>query len=189
MDSDDEHAQIMARLAELEMAEEAAEDDDEDDDSEEIETDFRAVFRRSRLDESDDTEEEDDEDEEKDEDEDEDEDREEVDIDDRTAVNTFLNRSTVRLSEVEGQEFQSSILQSQHGNQVQARGPGTPSVGSAAGPSEQRRVKFSEVDDVAKPSSPEPLPPRDIKASAAQKRVWSFLTPKNGSPEQLIYLT
>lgn len=201
MDSDDEHARIMARLAELEMAEEAAESDDEeqdDDSEEEIDTDFRAALRGSLFDDSDDDDEEDDEDEEGDGDEDE-------DLDDRTAANTVLNRSAVHLTEVEekqdsGQEFQSSIISPGHvqargpgiqdseqeflssiilPSQVQARGPGIQGVGyPAAGPSEQRRVKFSGVDDIAKSTNIEPLPLRDVKASDAQRRVWSFLSPE-----------
>lgn len=170
-DSDDEHARIMARLAELELAEEAAgdeEDEEEDDDAEETLGGFRAALRRSHHEDLDEPEDEGD-DEGEDEDY-EDEDSEEVDEDDSTAANTFLNR----MSEVEGQGFQSSILQSQgQGFQssilpsqvVPARPSQKPNVG------EQRRVTFSEVDNVAKPSASEALPPRDINASPAQRRV------------------
>lgn len=175
-DSDSEHSRIMARLAELEMAEEAAgEDDDEDEDEEEIETNLRAAFRRSLLDDSD-------EDEDEDEDDEEDEEEDELDLDDRTAANTLLNKSAVRLSEIgeedSTEEFQSSIISSQHGSQAQTRGLGTQSVASkpTAGPS--GHVQFSKTEEIAKSPTPEPLPPRDLKASAAQQRVWSILTAK-----------
>jgi hypothetical protein len=183
-DSDSEHSRIMARLAELEMAEEAAgEDDDEDEEEEEMETSLRAAFRRSLLDDSDEDEEDEDEDDE------EDEEEEELDLGDRTAANSLLNKSSVRLSEIEEEDsmegFQSSIITSQHESQVQARGPGIQSVGAkpAAGPSGQKRVQFSMTENIANSPSPEPLPPRDVKASAAQQRVWNIPTQKNDSLE------
>lgn len=189
MDSDIEHSRIMARLAELEMAEEAAgEDDDgdedEDEEGEEIETNLRAAFRRSLLGDLDEGEEGDD-----DEDEDYDEDEEEEELDDRTAANTLLNSSAERLSEIgeesSGEEFQSSIITSKHGSQVQARGLGTP----AAGPSGQRHVQFSGTENIANSLSPEPLPPKDVKASGAQQRVWSILTPKMALLKRLTHLS
>lgn len=161
----------MARLAELELAEEAAgdeedeEEEDNDDDAEETLGDFRTALRRSRH--GDDSDEPEDE---GDDEEDEDEDSEEIDDDDSTAANTFLNR----MSEVGRQGFQSSILQSQEQgfqssiilpSQAPARSSQMPNVG------EQRRVTFSEVENVAKPSTSEALPPSDIKASPAQRRV------------------
>ncbi|KAG0581372.1 hypothetical protein M758_4G250700 [Ceratodon purpureus] len=180
-DSDSEHSRIMARLAELEMAEEAAgededivdEDEDQDDvdeDAEEVETNLRAAFRRSLLDDSDEDEEDEDE---------EDEEEDELDFDDRTAANTLLNTSTVRLSEIEEEdgteEIQSSIITSQHGSQAQSKGLGTQRVGAkpTAGPSGQRHVQFSTTEHIAKSPTPEPLPPRDIKASAGQQRAFS----------------
>lgn len=174
-DSDSEHSRIMARLAELEMAEEAAgEDDDEDEEEEEMETSLRAAFRRSLLDDSDEDEEDEDEDDE------EDEEEEELDLGDRTAANSLLNKSSVRLSEDSMEGFQSSIITSQHESQIQVRGPGIQSVGAkpAAGPSGQKRVQFSMTENIANSPSPEPLPPRDVKASAAQQRVWNIPTSK-----------
>ena len=172
----------MARLAELEMAEEAADDDDDDDEEEEdedeeIETDLRAAFRKSLLRDSH-------EDEDEDEDEEEDE-EEELDLDGRTAANTLLNKNAVRLSEIEeedsGEEFQSSIITSQHGAQsVRAK--------AAAGPSGQNHVQFSKTENFANSPTPEPLPPRDVKASAAQ-RVWIILIPKMPHLKQLTHLT
>lgn len=152
-DSDPEHSRIMARLAELELAEAAAGEDDDDDvggddddDEEMMETNLRASFRNSLLGDSDETDE--DEDEEEDEYDDDDEESEQVDLSNRTAANTLLNRSSVHLSEIDGrEEFHSSIIQDQPRSQVPEQGTqsdGYPAL-KAGEQIQKRKVQFQST--------------------------------------------